>query len=934
MCGKFTYTLSLCIVLGVSFTYGSPLKEGKHYDYSKGLDTYHSSLSLPDGFVQKSLNVLFDAQAPVTKRQGYSVAFSSKGYSYQQAWTYVDPTNTSWIIVRASDSVIANSLSGGLSVLVATVSANNLVGEANAFGDAFFTDQTQGVYFWNGTSTTYVSGSPKGSLMAQWHGRVWVAGLAVPSGNQLWGSRQYDAISGTAWGTGVNPNDPVTLVVGLQDNFDNISALYPFLDTLYTFRHFSTYAVYGFDQTSFQLSFITAECGCVDQNSIQTYNHALVFVSERGVESFNGYTCTRISDAVKNMVDASIQAQGGVNQQSWVQASPADWNAGTFTPSANLNTVIASPALVLSTFSVTENSNTQWSLGSTSNVVVGVSSISLVINNLGNLTNPSFESSISGNWTANGGLPTFQRVSSIGGLNCGTINPQSGSSLMQYSDSPLDYVSGDTVEFDATNDTAVNPTILQQVFATVTFDCTWRQYTLTPSAANFGTRVRFQFRFRTGSTGETLQTSDSYIWGGPITFYAAMGDVNAVPTNGIPYYGFDNVQNGSDTITSGSFTSQVYNTGIASNSYSITNFSWTPNITTPTFNLQTSGGASGPWTSILASSATNAFGFQYFQYTSTITAEPGDNVFAAINSATVQATASTGTIKSQIHNLGTINSFGNFAVTDVLNSGNINFSICTSSNPTMNGGAGNTASCANQTVNSQITVSTGVTGASTYVQWYATFSVTAATQTPTLNSGVVQWFSGNNSPPMASTVWDNRYWLSLTTTTADTADDAVLVLGISGAWALLDLHAGGFVQYKNSLYHSDSLASGNVYLDNQGYRDNNKAINAFIQTKDLCGEDLDTEDYYESLYTSMDNLGSFNMTIQYAMDRLNTSPYTLSSINQTEFSGNTAIKIPFIQSVNNQNFSKCINFTFTEPDLDSPWLWYGFTTYSHPREVQ
>ena len=209
-------------------------KPFQSYDFSKGLDTYHNPTMLPDGFVQNSLNVLFDDKAPVTKRQGYTVGWStSSARAFTGLWTYTDATNTTWQIARSSTNITASNMAGSI-VAVATVSASNIVGETNAFGYAYFVDQTQGVYYWNGTTTTYVASSPLGSIITQFHNRLAVTGAAVPNGNQLYLSGYY---AGNTWTTGLNPTDPAQYSIGLQDNFDNVTAEYVYLDTLYLFKH-------------------------------------------------------------------------------------------------------------------------------------------------------------------------------------------------------------------------------------------------------------------------------------------------------------------------------------------------------------------------------------------------------------------------------------------------------------------------------------------------------------------------------------------------------------------------------------------------------------------------------------------------------------------------------------------------------------------------
>jgi hypothetical protein len=300
----------------------------------------------------------------------------------------------------------------------------------------------------------------------------------------------------------------------------------------------------------------------------------------------------------------------------------------------------------------------------------------------------------------------------------------------------------------------------------------------------------------------------------------------------------------------------------------------------------------------------------------------GDSPFSSLDSISFVTEPSSGAFKSQIHNVGPFTSWGNFSVQDILNGGNIAFSICSSTNSDMSA----PVSCLNQVPNSQILSSTG-----SYVQWYATFTVTAATQTPTLQSGTVQWFTGNAQVPMASTVLDNRYWLSLTTTTADSANDAVLVLNKSGAWAPLDFHVGAFTQYKNSLYSADSRSTGNIYLHNQGYSENGSPMNVFVRTKEISMGDLDSDDYLESVYPAAENTGSCAMSVKYSADR--SAPYTLGSPLLSEYSNIAAVRLPLPIDASHQNFAGSFDFTLGTNDASCDFQLFGLSGLYKSRPV-
>lgn len=883
-----------------------PVKQLEVYDFSKGVDTFHATASLPDGFTRDSLNGLYDDAAPFTKRAGYTVAWSTKSYQYTGLWTYVDPTNTTWQITRSSDQITARS-PAGLVVKVATVTVSNTIGETNAFGFAYFVDQSQGVYYWNGSSMTSVASSPLGSFISQFHQRLWVSGVATPNGNQLYGSKFYD---GNTWTTGVNATDPVQYSIGLNDNFDTVSALYVYLDTLYTFKHYATFALTGFDQTNFQITQLTQECGCIDQNTIQTYNGGLKFVSLRGVENFNGYSCTRISDPVKNKVDpATLSA---FSAQSWVQASQSDFQSGASSPTTSLSFTINPGYVVPSSFSVTENSSTQWANGTASNVTVNANSIVLTTNNSGNINDPSFEggsgSSFASNWVVvNNGSAWARATSSPHGATC-TTNPQSGSAF-----AVLGYNNTSATLTAYILNAADNAILLTKTFSTGTdTSCAWVQDTLS-STGLIGKRIKIQFKVTASINpiSTTLTTNESYVLGGDVSFYREQWTNGAGAAAEIA---IDNIQNGSSTITNGSFTSQAFYTALPYG-YVYTAATWAVDDFTPSFVLQQSTSSLGKWSDVTTSTGVHVqVNDTYLRYLSTFTVTPTGDALSTLSSISLTEISS-GTYFSAVKNAPSLNSWGNFTANYTSVGGAHNFFIRSSTSPfyVLNSSPPWTS----QTVNAVVAGSTG-----TYFQVIDSFTITSATDTIALNDFTVSWFEGTRAPPMASTVWDNRYWLSLTTTTADAANDAVLVLNSRGAWAIYDIHAGGFTQTRNALYHADSRATGNIYQDILGYSDNGSAINSYVRTKDYSLGDISRDHYLDSIYASADYLGACDVTFQYTPDK-STATFSLGTIPQTEFATVSSVRLPVPINTSYQNFGRTFNFTMGSNDALCPLQLYG-----------
>jgi hypothetical protein len=900
------------LVLLSSVSSAGPKKYFDVYNFEKGVDTYHASASLQDGFVQNALNVCLDCQAPFTKRQGFTVATSTKAYSYTGLWTYVDGANNTWQIARSSDQLTASNLTGTI-VRIATETANNVVAETNAFGNAYFVDQGQGVYYWNGTSTTYVSGSPFGSIITTFHNRIWVAGAAIPNINQLYGSKFGD---GTTWTTGLNANDPVQYSVGLNDNFDSITALYVYLDTLYTFKHYGIFGLTGFDQTSFSNVQLTQECGCIDTNTIQTFSGGLKFVSARGVENFNGYTCQRISDPVKNKVDPATT--NSFNTNSWTQQTTADWSAGTFNTNTSFSTSLNSPGLTLASMIEQDNSDTQWSLGTKNNMGVQGGGLQLGEVN-GSIPNGGFESgSFSPGW-----FNSYTQVVTSAGGSC--IAPYQGTYMLKYDNSIGGSGAGSgraiRVNFEDPNLTTVytqNANCTEGEDGTpIGNDCVWRVQTL-GTGSYYGKAGRIVLR--NSSTNTILAESE--------IFYASHNNMTfacASDRTGGYAVDFDAFSDGYNQslhaqISSGVFTSASINTGIY-NPQVYANVAWSQPTSIPggtmdkplQFETQTSAD-NATWSDLSQSTGVTLNAHQYIRYISTMTTDwSNQNADGYISQVIYYINASSGIFTSQVHNVSGINSFGNLNVNQTPVNGNIYHNVCTSASSNMSNKV-----CALTTPNSQILVATN-----TYVQFIDSFTINNFIGSPVLNLETIQWYSGTKSPPMASTVWDNRYWLSLATTTADTFNDAVLTYSSRGAWSIYDIHAGGFTQSKGNLYHADSLASGNVYQDNQGWADNGNPINAFIQTKDVSNGDIAADDYISAIYPSADDLANCVINFSYSTDK-STATYTLGSPNQSEFSTQSALRLPLPIDSSHQNFGKTFNFTIGSNDALCPLQLYGF----------
>lgn len=888
--------LSIAVLLACSSAWAKGTQQYLEIkDFHCGVDTYHSSLTLADCYVQDALNGYFDLDAPFVKRKGYVTTFSSSTYAYLGQWSYTDASTNIWLIVRSSDSIMATTGVGtsSFNIKIATVSATNVVNEVSALGNAYFVDQTQGIYYWNGTSTTYVASSPLGSLITEYHGRVWVAGAAAPNGNLLYGSKYLD---GTTWATGGTlTTDPVRIPIALADNSDNTTCLFSgFNDSLYVFQNTKVNSLIGFDSTNFKVNQIGKEVGCINQGSIQQYLGGLVFASARGFEFFDGYTATRISDSIKNRVDP-VTLNASFNQNSWTNSAATDWTAGTFNPTGNLSATISPPTLVLSTGTRTDTALADFSQATNSTNITFESTDIIISTNAAEITNNGFETGDFTGWTSASWGGPLASIPGSGG-DC-SITPQAGSYLSY---------GGDNLTADVID--ASNSSVFGTASVTwVSNSCTWVQRSVT-GLSNY---VRRMAKLRLTGASFGVLTSDPFILNGStLTFYTASNCGGA--TCAIHAMAVDTVGGTPrSSLTTANLTSRVFDTGFASvaATYSA---GWTVNEFTPYVELQHSAASGGPFLQVLTSTGSNATANRYLRYVSSFSVTGNNDALSSLNDVTIQVTASSGTWTSASHNISTATAFGNLSITQTLNGGNILYSVCTANNSSMTGKA-----CVPTNANSQISAATNI-----FAQVIATYTVTYATQTPTLSVATVNWYTGVRKPPMASMVYDNRYWISVATNTDATANDTTFVLSKGPIWTIFDIKAGAFTIWKNAPYFADAAATGRTYLLEQGYNDAGSAINAFVKTKDYAPGGIIADKFFDSLYLVADNLGSGAIYTNYFVDR-STAAFSLGNVAQNETAGTLITRVSIPLDSSHQLFGKTISVKIQQNDVDVPLKLYG-----------
>lgn len=229
-------------------------------------------------------------------------------------------------------------------------------------------------------------------------------------------------------------------------------------------------------------------------------------------------------------------------------------------------------------------------------------------------------------------------------------------------------------------------------------------------------------------------------------------------------------------------------------------------------------------------------------YSSTISVGPTDTALSGITGASI-ITQSTGTFYSAVNNASSLTSWSTLGVNDTTPGASaITYFTRSSTNSFAIFSA--TPAWVSQTKNATVSASTG-----TFFQLRADFTVTAATETPSLNDFAFNWFEGQASDKMYGAYWDYALWFSISSGTVSNNNRIIKFDLLNNLWTLYDIASNGFLVYNNSLYFGSSSV-GKLYKFGGVTSDENSAINSYWKSKDFFGatpfqdEDMRTLSWY------------------------------------------------------------------------------------------
>lgn len=737
----------------------------------------------------------------------------------------------------------------------------------------------------NGATQSWFT-SPLGTMIAVTPDRLIVSGVAA-SPNTLHFSESQNFTNFTPGITATSPFAEVIAAPGSR-----ITHVEAACGRVLWWKDQSFGYLLGTDQTNIEVVTVSGIVGTQDNSSAIDNGGNVWFRGSDG--HIYRYDCASL-EKTSIEISPNIQQSGSRTANSYSESTQSDFQSGTISPTGQLSTTVSPGDITPSSFTTTITLSSDFATGTFSNAQISGNSIVISTNN-GNVTNNSFESLLS-NWTTSGNWVSDD------GLTCGASgsSAQDGTRWASWADGSLSGTSVTAYLIDG-NDSSIlvtGPTISHNG----TNSCSWTQRAITGNStyARKYAKVRF-----TASDGDTL-TSAAFIYNGrDIAFYSATfdNDINSTLIE------IDNVTDGVSSLSTGTFTSTAYNTGLL-RSYVSLIYTATVNDFTPAFTLHDAAASGGPWAEIGQGSGQSYSARQYVRFISSFTVSGSSDAATSLDDVTLLSRSS-GTYYSPVINRPSLTTWDTLNVSASAGNGSHTYYIRSSTNTFTV--LSSTPSWTSQSAGSAITASTG-----THFQFRDDFGVTGSTHTPTLSEFTINWFEGTASDKAYASYFNDAVWWSVSFGDGQTTNNYIFKYDLlNSGWTIYDFGAGGFLVQGNRLYFGSTADSG-LYRYGSSTDDNGSAINAYWKSKDFPGQDPWLENEYTNIDTIIRRDPSQTLSVDYA---LNASTTTTSF--DIGLSNTTQAVIRHKKLLPAGKIGGLFNIMFSDESTTSAWEVLGF----------
>ena len=293
--------------------------------------------------------------------------------------------------------------------------------------------------------------------------------------------------------------------------------------------------------------------------------------------------------------------------------------------------------------------------------------------------------------------------------------------------------------------------------------------------------------------------------------------------------------------------------------------------------------------------------------------------------------ASTGYFIGQCRNPGTAITAWGLLSCNTTETGGGSITLAVATGTSCNMATRSTATFTTIPNNTAISVATAA-----FVSYRAFFDFDSSTEASSNNLALldctINWTEGSARPPVASQVYQDRYYLAYTSNTASGShNDHLLVLDKNDKWTLFNNHPCYSMSFYNrKLYCGSSTDAGQVWLLDQGTDDDGTAITARIRTKAFNFGMPEARKKYRNLYLDLEPSPSQSITLtgRYTLERSSTT-YSLGTVDLNEDPGSIlTTKFPF--PLANPVTGRYLQIELESSALNSPWRLFSGRLYYSP----
>jgi len=255
-----------------------------------------------DWTVSNGTLLLVDKSSRIQKYRGSTNSNYTTGtISVTNGSSTVTGSGTSWATSTNAEAGEYIKLPDGKWYKISSISSNTSLVVEVSYQGSTSSGQSYTISPWGevqgklGSSTAPASlVRPTPSFIANHINRIWTL-----EGNTLRFSALDTSITEEHFNDWDTANNAGTIIIPSGDG-DTGTGLYSLGNALYVLQKHSIWGVYGNSPANFELRNITHEVGMIDKRTLVEWNNILVFLSDKGIQFFDGTNLRNVSDGVVN----------------------------------------------------------------------------------------------------------------------------------------------------------------------------------------------------------------------------------------------------------------------------------------------------------------------------------------------------------------------------------------------------------------------------------------------------------------------------------------------------------------------------------------------------------------------------------------------------------------------------------------------------------